>query len=68
MITTGAANAAQNLVSIGLMTALRKRRAGPFLKKKRKRYGRWLPAYSEMEAHPNDDEQTGSNTAETRYP
>jgi len=45
MITTGAANAVLNLVSISLMTVPRKRRAGLFLKKRQKRYERWRPDF-----------------------
>ncbi len=67
MITTDAASAVQNLVSIGLMMALRKSRAGLFLKKKQKRYEKWRASHLEPEEHPKHDKQTLPNSAKIGY-
>ncbi len=58
-ITTSAANAGPNLVSIGPVMVRRKARAGLFPEMRQKRYEKWLPSHREPEEHPKNDEQKG---------
>ena len=60
MITTNAANAGPNLVSIGPVMVRRKAHAGPFPEKRQKRYEKWPPSHMEREEHPKNDEQTNA--------
>ncbi len=67
MITTNAANAGPDLLSIGPVMVRRKVRAGLSREKRVKRYERGLLSHLELEEGPKNDEQTQPNTKKSGY-